>query len=192
MKSFIYLGFLIILFACDENRTIGTSEVESEKREKFVSSIVDTLLFSKKRECNSINNDSVIGKNRDLFVSELIRRIDSNQKIKQVSPINHNIRSSSFPMDENFVGVKVICFLNILITSDNHATNLFEENMCKECKIGYLKRNGSKLGLKELKNIKLIYESWYMKTKELSHSQERKIWMEDYNYKLDSVLLNWK
>jgi hypothetical protein len=192
MKGFIYLGFLIILFACDENITTGTMEVENEKREKFISSIVDTLLFSKESEHNFLNNDSVIDKNRDLFVSELIRRIDSNQKVKQVSPINHNIRSSSFPMDENFVGVKVICFLNIIITSDNHAINLFEEEICKECKIGYLKRNGSKLELKDLENLKLVYESWYMKTKKLSHSQGRMVWMEDYNYKLDSILLNWR
>ncbi len=176
---------ILSVFGCNHHKD---DEIKS-KKSFSINQVVDSLLLSKSKE-DTIDYNYYLSEYRDEFINSLIERMDYNQKIYLVNPYEKmNLKSSTIPRLESYVGVKAICFLNLIINDSDIILKKPEEYICKYCVAGLLLKDGSTITLNTLIKFKGIYKKWFRETKDLSFEEQSRVWNQNYWNKISLDLM---
>jgi hypothetical protein len=189
MRYLIYItctGLIYVLGGCYSNPSPTKISDRGVTVPQTMSEIVDKLLehgFTK----DSIDYRSYYKKDREQFLNLLIDKIDVDRKIPLYVEDQSKFNSVA-QYKYAFIGVKALCFLNMLINDSSVFDNQWDISFNWNCSLYEEKADSTPIALEDLRKIKSIYRHWLFKVYGSRFTDQKKNWDKEYAHQLNEVL----
>lgn len=170
--SSIFLGIILFIVSQSCNDVGGNvskkkySEVDTEMKDA-----IDNLL--KGTDCNEKLIEEYLATNEMAFILNLIRKVDSNERIRLLHATKGNgPEVSTLVYDNYFIGIKILCLLDVIFTqSEDHPS------ICNSCVQGRIKASGKNYNKEDMVRIRRQLAEWYENNRSLSDYKRKEEWL---------------